>query len=59
VSGGLHSSNEALEAFASAERWPEPGDLPRDLSGKILYNLCWVSEAESENLRTDAVPKAP
>jgi hypothetical protein len=36
----------ASEALGAAERWPEPGDLPRDLPGRIFYNLTWVPEAD-------------
>ncbi len=32
------------EALAAVERWPEPGDLPPDLPGRILYNLTWISK---------------
>ena len=38
------------DALAAVERWPTPGDLPPDLSGRILYNLSWVSEAEFREL---------
>lgn len=36
----------ASDALAAVERWPEPGDLPPDLPGRILYNLSYVSESE-------------
>jgi hypothetical protein len=36
----------ASDALAAVERWPEPGDIPPDLPGRVLYNLTWVSEAE-------------
>ena len=45
----------AADSLAAVERWPEPGDLPDDLVGRVLYNLTWVSEAEYQNLRTHAV----
>jgi hypothetical protein len=40
----------ANDALAAVERFPEPGDLPPDLAGRILYNLTWVSDVEFENL---------
>lgn len=42
----------AVDALAAVERWPAPDDLPADLSGRILYNLTWVSEDEFKQLRT-------
>ena len=49
----LHFVERAAgDALAAAERWPAPEDLPNNLSGQILYNLTWASEAESANLRT-------
>jgi hypothetical protein len=45
----------ASDAAAAVERWPEQSDLPPDLPGRILYNLTWVSEAEFNNLSTQAV----
>jgi hypothetical protein len=44
----------AHDALAAVERFPEPGDLPPDLAGRILYNLVWVSETEFEELTTKA-----
>ena len=41
----------AYEALAAAERWPEPGDLPPVLPGRILYNLTWISEADYPRLK--------
>jgi hypothetical protein len=40
----------AKDTLAAVERFPEPGDLPSDLAGRILYNLTWISEAEFEKL---------
>jgi hypothetical protein len=42
----------ASDALVAVKRWPKPDDLPPDLSGRILYNLTWVSEAEFEKLTT-------
>jgi hypothetical protein len=42
----------ASDALVAVKRWPKPDDLPPDLSGRILYNLTWVSEAEFEELTT-------
>jgi len=36
----------ASDTLAAVERFPEPGDLPPDLGGRILYNLTWVSDVE-------------
>lgn len=44
----------ASDALAAVERWPEPGDLPPDLPGRILYNLTWVSEVEYQSLPSKA-----
>ena len=41
----------ASDALAATEQWPKPEDLPPNLTGRILYNLTWVSEAEFEALR--------
>ena len=38
------------DALAAAKRWPMPDDLPLDLSGRILYNLTWISEGEFKKL---------
>ena len=40
----------ANDAMAAAERFPDPGDLPSDLNGRVLYNLTWISEMEFEDL---------
>lgn len=40
----------ASDTLAAVERFPELGDLPSDLGGRILYNLTWVSDVEFENL---------
>ena len=40
----------AKDALAAVERFPRPGDLPLGLTGRILYNLTWVSDVEFENL---------
>lgn len=45
----------ASDAFAAAERWPIPSDLPPDLLGRIFYNLTWCSETEFNELRTKAL----
>lgn len=42
------------DALAAVERWPEPDDLPRDLPGRVLYNLTWISEVEFDNLTSKA-----
>lgn len=36
----------AAEALAHMERWPACLDLPPNLDGRILCNLCWVSQLE-------------
>jgi hypothetical protein len=41
----------ATEALDAANRWPAPEDLPLDLPGQILYNLCWVSEDKFKTLK--------
>jgi hypothetical protein len=38
------------DTLSAADRWPGPDDLPSDLGGRILYNLCWVSESEHADL---------
>ena len=43
----------ATDTLAAVARYPALDDLPRDLEGRILYNLTWVSEAEFEKMRTD------
>jgi hypothetical protein len=40
----------AADALAVAERWPEAGELPPGLPGRILCNLTWVSESEFQEL---------
>src|SRR5579864_5988820 len=45
----------AADSLAAVARWPGLGDLPSDLAGRILYNLCWISEAEYENLQSKSV----
>jgi hypothetical protein len=45
----------ASDALAAIDRWPLSGDLPPDLTGKILYNLTWASEGEFEKLGVKAV----
>ena len=42
----------AAEARETVRRFPDPGDLPPDLPGRLLYNLTWASEAEYEALRS-------
>ena len=39
-----------LESLQAVDALPGSDDLPTDLSGSILYNLTWVSEAEFLNL---------
>ena len=34
----------AADALAHVERWPTDLDLPPKLEGRILCNLCWVSQ---------------
>jgi hypothetical protein len=46
----------ASEAFAHVQRKPKPEDIPPDLTGRILYCLAWVSEAEFEKLRPETHP---
>jgi hypothetical protein len=36
----------AADALAHVERWPTDLDLPPNLEGRILCNLCWVSQLE-------------
>ena len=43
------------DSLAAVERWPGPGDLPPDLAGRVLYNLCWVSETEYDSPRTNTL----
>jgi hypothetical protein len=45
----------ASDTLTAVERWPTPGDLPPDLSGRILYNLSWASEAEFGKLLQKSV----
>jgi hypothetical protein len=45
----------AVESKAAVERLPEAETLPPNLSGRILYNLTWVSEEEYSDLRNEAV----
>jgi len=40
----------ALHSLQAVDALPGSDDLPADLSGRILYNLTWVSEAEFLNL---------
>jgi hypothetical protein len=40
----------ANDTLAAVEKFPAPGDLPAEISGRILYNLNWVSESEFEKL---------
>lgn len=40
----------AADAMSKVHSWPEPGDLPPSLPGRVLYNLTWVSEAEFSEL---------
>jgi hypothetical protein len=42
----------ANDALAAVERFPGPEDLPFDVTGRILYNLTWVSESEFAELAT-------
>jgi len=42
----------ALDALAAVERFPGPEDLALDVTGRVLYNLTWVSEPEFAELRT-------
>jgi hypothetical protein len=36
----------ASETLVAVEDLPRPGELPSNLSGRILYNLTWVSERD-------------
>jgi len=40
----------ASDTIAAVNRWPARADLPAKLSGRILYNLTWVDEAEYQKL---------
>lgn len=40
----------AADSSAAVDRMPGPDDLPKDLGGRILYNLNWVSETELTEL---------
>jgi len=42
----------ASDTNAATRRWPRKGDLPAVLTGRILYNLTWVDEAEYGQLGT-------
>jgi hypothetical protein len=42
------------DSLAAVQRWPGMVDLPPDLDGRVLYNLCWVTEAEHDSLRGNA-----
>jgi hypothetical protein len=46
----------ASESLDAARRWPAPDDLPLDLPGQILYNLCWVSEDKYKTLKLNRPP---
>jgi hypothetical protein len=46
----------ASEAFAHIQREPKPEDIPPDLTGRILYNLAWISKAEFGELRPETRP---
>ena len=37
----------ASDALAAVQRWPGPDDLPRDIQGRILYNLTWAAETDA------------
>jgi hypothetical protein len=43
------------DTLAAVERWPAPEDLPPNLTGRILYNLTWVSEMEYEKLSSSSI----
>ncbi len=43
----------ASETLAAVERWPSPSDIPRNLPGRILYNLAWVTEAQFKQIGTE------
>jgi hypothetical protein len=45
----------ASDALATVERWSAPGDLPPELSGRILYSLAWASEVEVTKLSSRVV----
>jgi hypothetical protein len=36
----------AADSLSAVGRWPAVEDLPTDMRGQILYNLCWTSEGE-------------
>ncbi len=46
------------EASTSVSRMPGPDDLPDNLSGRILYNLNWVGEAEHDQIERQREPGA-
>jgi hypothetical protein len=39
----------AADSKSAVEKWPDPRTLSTELSGRILYNLTWVSEEELES----------
>jgi hypothetical protein len=41
-------ADESLEAI---DRWPGTDDLPSNVSGRVLYNLTWISETEYGELK--------
>jgi hypothetical protein len=43
----------ATETLDAVNRWPAPDDLPPDLPGQILYNLCWVSADKYKTLKSN------
>jgi hypothetical protein len=45
----------ASDTLAAVAKWPVATDLPPDLSGQLLYNLTWVTEAEYAAPRRGAV----
>jgi hypothetical protein len=40
----------AAETLEAVQRWPASEDLPNRTSGRVLYNLTWVSEEEFDAL---------
>jgi hypothetical protein len=40
----------ASEALANVERWPTDLELPPNFEGRILCNLCWVSQVRHDQL---------
>jgi hypothetical protein len=43
---GTFVNRSADDSTAAVEKWPDSVELPRNLQGRILYNLTWVNEGK-------------